>query len=90
LKVQETESSDEFELVPNNEEDGQEEPPQETTIQEVEDSKQKKESIEHNLGAVARSRFMTSVNMLETIGLIKSKPTSYLVSRSIYTFTEEE
>jgi len=60
------------------------------TIQEVEDSKQKKESLEHNLGAAARSRFMTSVNMLETIGLIKSKPTSYLVSRSIYTFTEEE
>jgi hypothetical protein len=60
------------------------------TIQEVEDSKQKKEAIEHSLGVVARSRFMTSVNMLETIGLIKSKPTSYLVSRSIYTFTEEE
>ena len=60
------------------------------TIQEVEDSKQKKEADEHNLGAIARSRFMTSVNMLETIGLIKSKPTSYLVSRSIYTFTEEE
>jgi len=57
---------------------------------EIEIEMGKKETFIHNLDATARSRFMTSVNMLETIGLIKSKPTSYLVSRSMYAFTEEE
>ena len=78
----------------DNEDDNNKKDGKKRTREEVdgenEKRKKRKESKENNLSGIARSRFMTSVNMLETIGLIKSKPTNYLVTRSIYTFTEEE